>query len=108
MRLEIVTCESPRQGRSDDEERLEPTLSFTWSGWNVRHKGRASAVASAASVLFADAGEIYSVSHPCGSGEVALNLIVAPETLREILGPTRPEAVVAQAPCDASLYLAQR
>jgi AraC family transcriptional regulator len=116
VRLELVTCTSPTASWSAEEQRTEHTLSFPWSGLNVRALAGTEEVASASRVLFLNAGDVYRVKHPVGSGETTLNVAVAADALVDILRRADASAVerthrpftAAAAPCPPRLHLELR
>ena len=90
-----VRCGGDCRHRSAEEHSRATHLVFPYRGVYVRHLGRQQAVAEANQVLFFNAGEAYSVSHPVDGGDASFVLVVDESWLGE-LAPT--ELVRAGAP----------
>lgn len=82
-----VYCQGNCKGRSTEEYATATELVFPYRGTYVRHLGEDQAVAEANQVLFFNATEGYSVSHPIPGGDASLSLAISPELLLEIIPP---------------------
>lgn len=82
-----VYCQGNCKGRSAEEYATATELVFPYRGTYVRHLGEDQAVAEANQVLFFNATEGYSVSHPIPGGDASLSLAISPELLLEIIPP---------------------
>ena len=80
-----VYCQGNCKGRSAEEYATATELVFPYRGTYVRHLGEDQAVAEANQVLFFNATEGYSVSHPIPGGDASLSLAISPQLLREII-----------------------
>ena len=79
-----VICGGGCRHRSPEECASATQLVYPYRGVFVRHVGRNDAVAEANQVLFFNAGEPYSISHPVEGGDACLSIGVAPEVLAEL------------------------
>lgn len=82
-----VYCQGSCKGRSGEEYATATELVFPYRGTYVRHLREDQAVAEANQVLFFNAAEGYSVSHPIPGGDASLSLAISPELLLEIIPP---------------------
>jgi AraC family transcriptional regulator len=82
-----VYCSGSCQCQGPEEAARETQLVFPYRGVYVRHLGRSQAVAEANQVLFFNAGEEYTVSHPVPGGDASLTLTVSEPHLRELSPP---------------------
>jgi AraC family transcriptional regulator len=92
-----VCCGGTCRGHSAEEATRQTRLVFAYRGVFVRHVGQDEAVAEANQVLFFNAGEGYSVSHPVAGGDCCLDLTLCEQLLRELTPGTllRPGAMLA-------------
>ena len=79
-----VICQGDCRHRSAEECTTTTRLVYPYRGVFVRHVGRNDSVAEANQVLFFNAGEAYSISHPVAGGDACLSIGVAPEILAEL------------------------
>lgn len=79
-----VRCLGTCRHRSAEECARATHLVFPYRGLYTRHVGSEQSVADANHVLFFNAGEGYSVSHPVDGGDSSLVLAVSQELLREL------------------------
>ena len=79
-----VVCGGGCRHRGPEECASATQLVYPYRGVYVRHLGRNDAVAEANQVLFFNAGESYSVSHPVDGGDACLTLAVEPSILAEL------------------------
>ena len=95
--IDDVLCSCGRQHRSAEECTGATHLVFPYRGLYVRHVGRDDAVAEANQVLFFNAGQGYSVSHPVDGGDGNLSIKLPEDVLRELAPASQlrkgPEAV---------------
>src|SRR5882724_8886507 len=92
-----VYCQGTCRHKSAEECATTTELVFPYRGAYVRHLGSDQAVAEANQVLFFNATEGYSVSHPVPGGDASLTLVLSEPLLRE-LAPTallRDQAALA-------------
>ncbi|MBL8790609.1 MAG: helix-turn-helix transcriptional regulator [Rhizobiales bacterium] len=82
--IDDVLCSCGRQHRSAQECTRRTRLVFPYRGLYVRHVGKDDAVAEANQVLFFNAGQEYSVSHPVEGGDGNLSLDLAGTVLQEL------------------------
>lgn len=82
--LRDVACHGTCRHRSAEECSRSTHLVFPYRGVYVRHLGREQAVAEANQVLFFNAEESYSVSHPVSGGDACLSLAISEPLLREL------------------------
>lgn len=80
-----VVCSGACRHRSAEECAATTQLVYPYRGVFIRHVGRSDAVAEANQVLFFNASEAYSISHPVEGGDACLSVAVAPEILRELV-----------------------
>lgn len=80
-----VVCAGTCRHRSAEECSSHTHLVFPYRGVYVRHLGREDAVAEANQVLFFNAGESYSVSHPVAGGDACLVLALDEPLLHELV-----------------------
>lgn len=80
-----VVCGGECRHRSAEECSGATHLVFPYRGVYMRHLGRDEAVAEANQVLFFNAGESYSVSHPVTGGDASLVIVPGEEVLRELV-----------------------
>lgn len=71
--------------RSDEEQQKRHVLVFPISGVNVLHIGDCSFVVDPSQVTLFNAGDVYRVSHPKGSGEVTIHVAIEEKTLANVL-----------------------
>jgi len=90
-------CQGSCRGKSGEECTNTTQLVFPYRGVYVRHVGHDQTVAEANQVLFFNANENYSVSHPIPGGDGSLTLVIAEPELRELAPATflRPGATPA-------------
>lgn len=84
VEIRDVACDGACRHRSAEECASATHLVFPYRGVYMRHLGRKDAVAEANQVLFFNAGESYSVSHPVAGGDACLSFSIADELLREL------------------------
>ena len=80
-----VLCRGGCRHRSPQECTATTRLVYPYRGVFVRHVGCSDSVAEANQVLFFNAGEAYSISHPVDGGDACLSIGVAPEILTELV-----------------------
>lgn len=80
-----VVCRGECRHRSLEECTSATHFVYPYRGVFVRHVGRNDTVAEANQVLFFNAGEAYSVSHPVEGGDACLSIEVAPDVLAELV-----------------------
>lgn len=92
VRIEHVGCTRAKRGLSCEECKTEHQIAIPLSGVNVRHvNGRAYTISPSHATL-SNREEEYKVSHPYGSGETQLNILLQETLLAEILCSKDPEA----------------
>src|ERR1700674_2455763 len=79
-----VYCQGSCRQQSREECAAATQLVFPYRGVYVRHLGQDQAVAEANQVVFFNATEGYSVSHPVAGGDASLTLVLSEPLLREI------------------------
>lgn len=79
-----VRCGGECRHRSGDECSRATHLVFPYRGVYVRHLGSDAAVAEANQVLFFNAGESYSISHPVDGGDASFVLVLDESWLHEL------------------------
>lgn len=79
-----VACSGTCRHKSPDECASSTHLVFPYRGLYMRHVGRGEAVAEANQVLFFNADEAYSVSHPVDGGDACLSFALDPARLHEL------------------------
>ncbi len=77
-------CKGSCRENSGEECTTTTQLVFPYRGVYVRHVGREQTVAEANQVLFFNASESYSVSHPIPGGDGSLTLVITEAELREL------------------------
>jgi AraC family transcriptional regulator len=77
-------CQGSCREKSGEECTTTTQLVFPYRGVYVRHVGHNQTVAEANQVLFFNATENYSVSHPLPGGDGSLTLVIAEPELREL------------------------
>jgi AraC-like DNA-binding protein len=77
-------CKGSCRENSGEECTTTTQLVFPYRGVYVRHVGREQTVAEANQVLFFNASESYSVSHPIPGGDGSLTLVITEPELREL------------------------
>jgi len=82
--IQDVHCRGTCRHRSAEECTAATQLVFPYRGVYVRHLGQDQAVAEANQVVFFNATEGYSVSHPVAGGDASLTLVLSEPLLREI------------------------
>jgi len=82
--LRDVVCAGGCRHKSAEECASSTYLVFPYRGVYVRHLGSEEAVAEANQVLFFNAGEGYSISHPIEGGDACLSLAIEEGLLREL------------------------
>lgn len=82
--LSDVVCRGDCKHRSPEECASSTHMVFPYRGAYVRHVGSDQSVAEANQVLFFNADEAYSVSHPVKGGDACLSLSVRDDLLREL------------------------
>lgn len=87
MTIRDVCCQGSHRQPSAEECATSTQLVFPYRGVYVRHLGHDQAVAEANQVLFFNAGEGYSVSHPVPGGDASLTLAIGEPQLRELAPP---------------------
>jgi AraC family transcriptional regulator len=90
-------CQGSCRERSTEEWTTTTQLVFPYRGAYVRHVGQDQAVAEANQVLFFNAAEAYTVSHPVPGGDASLTLDINEAQLREMAPNTflRDGAILA-------------
>lgn len=92
-----VYCRGSCHGKSSEEHTTATEMVFPYRGTYVRHLGHDQAVAEANQVLFFNAGEEYSVSHPIPGGDASLCLTMDASLLSELA----PAGLLADKPAPA-------
>ena len=82
--IQDVDCRGACRHRSAEECTAATQLVFPYRGVYVRHLGQDQAVAEANQVVFFNATEGYSVSHPVAGGDASLTLVISEPLLREL------------------------
>jgi AraC-like DNA-binding protein len=82
-----IHCRGTCRHRSSEECTGATHLVFPYRGLYMRHVGREQAVADANHVLFFNAREGYSVSHPVAGSDNSLDLAVSESVLSELAPP---------------------
>jgi AraC-like DNA-binding protein len=77
-------CQGSCREKSGEECTTTTQLVFPYRGVYVRHVGHNQTVAEANQVLFFNAIENYSVSHPLPGGDGSLTLVITEPELREL------------------------
>jgi AraC family transcriptional regulator len=77
-------CQGSCRGKSGEECTTTTQLVFPYRGVYVRHVGHDQTVAEANQVVFFNATESYSVSHPIPGGDGSLTLVLTEPELREL------------------------
>ena len=77
-------CQGSCRENSGEECTTTTQLVFPYRGVYVRHVGHNQTVAEANQVLFFNATENYSVSHPLPGGDGSLTLVITEPELREL------------------------
>jgi len=77
-------CQGSCREKSGEECTTTTQLVFPYRGVYVRHVGNNQTVAEANQVLFFNAIENYSVSHPLPGGDGSLTLVITEPALREL------------------------
>lgn len=92
-----VVCDGECRHKSPEECSRTTHLVFPYRGVYVRHLGTDQAVAEANQVLFFNANEVYTVSHPVTGGDASLVLVLDESWLRELASGDllRPGAALA-------------
>jgi len=85
--IQDVDCRGTCRHRSAEECTAATQLVFPYRGVYVRHLGQDQAVAEANQVVFFNAAEGYSVSHPVAGGDASLTVVLSEPLLREIAPP---------------------
>jgi AraC family transcriptional regulator len=92
VRIEHVVCTRAIRGLSCEECKTEHQIAIPLSGVNVRHvNGRAYTISPSHATL-SNREEEYKVSHPYGSGETQLNIILQDALLADVLRSKDPTA----------------
>ncbi len=84
-------CLRQARTRSGDEQQECHVLIFPLSGVNVMHVGDESFVVDPSQVTLSNAGDVYRVSHPEGSGEITIQLAIETQTLLGVLESQNPD-----------------
>ena len=86
LHIGCVCCRPESAGCSDLEQTWSNTVAFPLRGVFVKHHAHgAEVVAHIGQAVFFNAGEVYRVSHPVGSGDDCLVLCADDDVLRDIL-----------------------
>jgi AraC-like DNA-binding protein len=85
-RIEKVCCLRARKGLSCEECKSEHQIAIPLSGVNVRHIGGEAFTIAPSHVTLSNRDEAYQVSHPYGSGETQLTIVLHEPVLRDNLG----------------------
>lgn len=80
-----VYCAGRCREESAEEHTAVTEIVFPYRGIFVRHLGSDQAVAEANQVLFFNAGEGYTISHPIFGGDASLSLAIDPFLLLELI-----------------------
>ena len=80
-----IRCDGTCRHRSPTECAIATAIVFPYRGTFARHLGRNDAIADANQVLFFNAGEEYSISHPVAGGDACLSLALDDDWMREIV-----------------------
>jgi len=91
VRIEKVGCERARRNLSCEECKTEHQISIPLSGVNVRHIAGEAYTVTPSHITLSNRGEEYRVSHPYGSGETQLNIVLQEALLLELLHTNAPE-----------------
>ena len=84
VKLHDTNCRGRCRHQSAEEHTKTTQLVFPYRGVYVRHLGGDPTVAEANQVLFFNAMEGYTVSHPVEGGDASLTLILDPSQLLEL------------------------
>jgi AraC-like DNA-binding protein len=91
LSLRDIRCDGACKHRSPTECATSTAIVFAYRGTFVRHLGRDEAIADGNQVLFFNAGQEYSISHPVAGGDACLSLAVDDELMREIVPTSKIE-----------------
>jgi len=114
VRIDKVCCERARRNLSCEECKTEHQISIPLSGVNVRHIAGETYTVTPSHITLSNRGEEYRVSHPYGSGETQLNIVLQEALLLELLHTNAPDTenhaerpfVDRQLPITSKLHLA--
>jgi len=84
VKLHDTTCRGTCRHQSAEEHTKNTQLVFPYRGVYVRHVGGDQTIAEASQVLFFNAMEGYTVSHPFEGGDASLTVILEPSQLLEV------------------------
>jgi AraC-like DNA-binding protein len=84
LAIHDVVCTGLCQHKSAEETSSETHLVFPYRGVFVRHVGRQASVAEANQVMFFNAHEDYSISHPVSGGDCCLSFRISQSLLHEL------------------------
>ena len=87
LTIRDTCCRGTCRGQTAEERTTTTQLVFPYRGVYVRHLGDDQAVAEANQVLFFNAHEGYTVSHPVPGGDACLTLEIGEPQLRELVPP---------------------
>lgn len=84
LTIRDMRCSGTCRHRSPEECASETHLAFPYRGVFLRHVGRGEAVGEANQLIFFNAGEEYSISHPADGGDRCLSFQLDESVLREL------------------------
>ncbi|HEU0310707.1 MAG TPA: hypothetical protein VFR36_05770 [Sphingomicrobium sp.] len=84
-----IRCDGACRHRSPTECATSTAIVLPYHGTFARHLGRNDAIAEANQVLFFNAGEEYSISHPVSGGDACLSIALDDELMLEIAPASR-------------------
>jgi len=93
VQLAWVTCHRAGRGLSCEEVKPEHEIAIPLRGANMRHVESRTYTSCPSQVMLSNRGEPYRVSHPYGSGESALQIVVRDDVLVELVATCDRDAV---------------
>jgi AraC family transcriptional regulator len=85
-------CQSRVPGLTADREQFWNTIAFPLSGQYVLHLTGETINVDPTCVAFFNPGKVYRTSHPCGTGDRGVLLVIQPSVLRELMTRYDPTA----------------
>lgn len=84
LAIRDMQCRGTCRHRSAEECASETHLAFPYRGVFLRHVGRGESVGEANQLIFFNAGEDYSISHPADGGDSCLSFRLGDAVLQEL------------------------
>lgn len=97
-----VVCSMSEPTLSDEEMEPAFSVSFPISGVYVRHVGRDRVVASTATAVFFNSGEVHRVAHPAGAGDVNVCASLSESLVEPFLSPESERFPLLSVPAPVS------